>query len=87
VAWSVRELDNAARLGAQTSFFRLGEDPGLARFLENLAKRVGGRVVSPELDDLGAAVVGSYLGGRAPGGSGGSYMSDWYGGRGAWFGG
>ena len=64
VAWSVRELDNAARLGAQTTFFRLGDDPGLARFLDNLADRVDGRVVSPELDDLGAAVVGSYLGGR-----------------------
>ena len=64
VAWSVRELDNAARLGAQTTFFRLGDDPGLARFLDQLAERVDGRVVAPELDDLGAAVVGSYLGGR-----------------------
>ncbi len=85
VAHSVRELDNAARLGAQTTIFRLGEDPGLARFLEQLAARVGGRVVSPELDDLGAAVVGSYLGGR--GGPGPGYLSDWYGGRGSWFGG
>ncbi len=83
VAWSVRELDNAARLGAQTTFFRLGEDPGLARFIDRLADRVGGRVVSPELDDLGAAVVGSYLGGR--GGSGAGQFSDWYGGRGGWF--
>ena len=89
VAWSVRELDNAARLGAQTTFFRLGEDAGLARFLDNLAKRVGGKVVSPDLDDLGAAVVGSYLGGRAgSAGAGGDYghISDWYGGRGYWFG-
>ena len=87
VAWSVRELDNAARLGAQTTFFRLGDDPGLARFLENLAKRVGGRVVSPELDDLGAAVVGSYLGGRGGGrGYDTGHMSDWHGGRGFWFG-
>ena len=86
VAWSVRELDNAARLGAQTTFFRLGTDPGLARFLDQLANRVDGRVVSPELDDLGAAVVGSYLGGRG-GGSDLGHMSDWYGGRGFWFGG
>ncbi len=89
VAWSVRELDNAARLGAQTTFFRLGEDPGLARFLDNLAARVEGRVVSPELDDLGAAVVGSYLGGRggrSPFGDDSGHMSDWYGGRGFWFG-
>ena len=28
VAYAVRELDNAGRLGAQTTFFRLGEDPG-----------------------------------------------------------
>jgi uncharacterized protein with von Willebrand factor type A (vWA) domain len=85
VAWSVRELDTAARLGAQTTFFRLGEDPGLARFIEQLADRVEGRVVAPELDDLGAAVVGSYLGGR--GGSESGHISDWYGGRGSWFGG
>jgi uncharacterized protein with von Willebrand factor type A (vWA) domain len=83
VAWSVRELDNAQRLGAQTTFFRLGEDPGLARFIEQLASRVDGRVVAPELDDLGAAVVGSYLGGR--GGSNASSFGDWYGGRGSWY--
>jgi uncharacterized protein with von Willebrand factor type A (vWA) domain len=83
VAWSIRELDNAARFGAQTTFFRLGDDPGLARFIQQMADRVDGRVVSPELDDLGAAVVGSYLSGR--GGSSSGHMSDWYGGRGYWF--
>ncbi|GAB3131931.1 vWA domain-containing protein [Marisediminicola antarctica] len=64
VALAVRELDNSMRLGAHTTFFRLGEDPGLARFVDSLATRVGGSVVAPELDDLGAAVVGSYLGSR-----------------------
>ena len=64
LANTVGELDNARRMGAQTTFFRLGEDPGLARFIESMARRVDGRMVSPELDDLGAAVVGSYLGGR-----------------------
>jgi uncharacterized protein with von Willebrand factor type A (vWA) domain len=73
VAVAVRELDNSKRLGAQTTFFRLGEDPGLARFIDSMAKRVGGTVVAPELDDLGAAVVSSYLGSRdRAGGSGGS---------------
>jgi uncharacterized protein with von Willebrand factor type A (vWA) domain len=86
VAWSIRELDNAARLGAQTTFFRLGDDPGLARFISQMAERVEGRVVAPELDDLGAAVVGSYLGGRG-GAASTEHMSDWYGGRGFWFGG
>ncbi len=84
VAWSVRELDNAYRMGAQTTFFRLGTDPGLERFLNQLADRVEGRVVSPELDDLGAAVVGSYLGSRGSS-DGSGHMSDWYGGRGFWF--
>ena len=64
VAYSVRELDNSMRLGAQTTFFRLGEDAGLARFIDSMASRVGGTVVAPELDDLGAAVVSSYLGSR-----------------------
>ncbi|MFC6706725.1 VWA domain-containing protein [Flexivirga alba] len=67
IAYSVRELDTAVRLGAQTTIFRLGEDPGLARFVDQLAKRADGRVVAPELDDLGAAVVGGYLGGRGGG--------------------
>jgi len=65
LAYAVRELDAAARLGAHTTFFRLGEDPGLARFVDSLARRVHGRVVAPSMADLGAAVVGSYLGARA----------------------
>jgi uncharacterized protein with von Willebrand factor type A (vWA) domain len=88
VAYAVRELDNSARLGAQTTFFRLGDDPGLARFIDQMARRVGGRVVAPELDDLGAAVVGSYLGSRGRGGAGGmgGGYGDWFGGRGFWVG-
>ncbi len=72
VAVAVRELDNSMRLGAQTTFFRLGEDAGLARFIDSMAKRVGGTVVAPELDDLGAAVVSSYLGSRRGAGGAGA---------------
>ena len=87
VAYAVRELDNAGRLGAQTTFFRLGDDPGLARFIDSMARRVDGRVVSPELDDLGAAVVGSYLGSRGSADSSGyGHYGDWFGGRGFWVG-
>ena len=88
VAYSVRELDNAGRLGAQTTFFRLGEDPGLARFIDQMARRVDGRVVAPELDDLGAAVVDSYLGSRSPLGSYREQFGEWFGGggRGFWVG-
>ena len=86
IANTVRELDNSRRIGAQTTFFRLGEDPGLARFIESMARRVEGRMISPELDDLGAAVVGSYLGDRSTssyreqfGGWGGSDRGFWVG--------
>ena len=79
IAHSVRELDAAARLGAQVTFFRLGEDPGLARFIDSMARRVEGRMVSPELDDLGAAVVGSYLGSRSPASSYREQFGDWSG--------
>ena len=83
VAHSIRELDVSGRLGAQTTFFRLGEDPGLARFVDQMARRVGGRVICSELDDLGAAVVGSYLGSRDPGGRF-TDLGGW--GRGFWVG-
>ena len=88
VAYAVRELDASRRLGAQTTFFRLGEDPGLARFIDQMAQRVEGRVVAPELDDLGAAVVGSYLGSRRGGGVGPGFGGgDWFGGgRSSWVG-
>ncbi|PPF78308.1 hypothetical protein C5B96_14705 [Subtercola sp. Z020] len=71
IAYAIRELDASMRLGAQTSFFRLGDDPGLARFIDSMARRVGGSVVAPEADDLGAAVVSSYLGSRGGAGSAG----------------
>ncbi|MFT4294262.1 MAG: VWA domain-containing protein [Micropruina sp.] len=61
VALTVAELDKASRLGASPIFFRLGDDPGLERFLGQLARRAGGRVVAPDLADLGSAVVGEYL--------------------------
>ena len=86
IAHTIRELDASHRLGAKTSFFRLGDDPGLARFIDQLAHRVEGRVVAPELDDLGAAVVGSYLGSRGPDPRSGfgSGHRDWFGGRSSW---
>jgi uncharacterized protein with von Willebrand factor type A (vWA) domain len=87
IALAVRELDNARRLGAQTTFFRLGEDPGLARFIDSMARRADGTVIAPETDDLGAAVVGSYLGSRGPRGrSGPGSYDDFFGGRGFWVG-
>ncbi|OBK23102.1 hypothetical protein A5634_06210 [Mycobacterium asiaticum] len=61
ISFTVRGFDEMARLGAQITIFRLGSDPGLANFLDKIARRVEGRVVVPDLDGLGAAVVGDYL--------------------------
>lgn len=76
IALTVAELDRIGRRGVQATFFRLGDDPGLARFLNRLAERVDGRVVAPDVDELGAAVVGEYLDARFRG-SGGDEWGRW----------
>jgi uncharacterized protein with von Willebrand factor type A (vWA) domain len=61
IAHTVKGFDEMLGLGAQVTIFRLGSDPGLAKFIDQVARRVEGRVVVPDLDGLGAAVVGDYL--------------------------
>ena len=58
---TLSEVDRLAKLGASVTVFRLGDDPRLTAFVETIARRSGGRVVAPDLDGLGAAVVGDYL--------------------------
>jgi uncharacterized protein with von Willebrand factor type A (vWA) domain len=58
---TIGELDKLASLQAKFTFFVLGDDPRLAVFMDDVAKRVGGRVVNPTLDGLGAEVVADYL--------------------------
>jgi uncharacterized protein with von Willebrand factor type A (vWA) domain len=58
---SLAEVDALAKLGASVTVFMLGEDPRLEKFVDLVAKRSGGRVVAPDLDGLGAAVVNDYL--------------------------
>ncbi|MFD2417005.1 vWA domain-containing protein [Amycolatopsis pigmentata] len=58
---TLSEVDRIAKLGASVTVFRLGDDPRLADFVDLIARRSGGRVVAPDLDGLGAAVVGDYL--------------------------
>ncbi|MFG1812366.1 VWA domain-containing protein [Kribbella sp. NPDC049174] len=58
---TIFEVDRLAKLGASLTVFRLGEDPRLNAFVDLLARRSGGRVLAPDLDGLGAAVVGDYL--------------------------
>ncbi len=61
LALTVREIDSLARLGAAVTVAMLGDDPRVAAFVHQLARRCGGRVLDPGLDGLGAAVVGDYL--------------------------
>jgi len=58
---TLSEVDRIAKLGAAMTVFRLGDDPRLTNFVDLIARRSGGRVVAPDLDGLGAAVVGDYL--------------------------
>jgi uncharacterized protein with von Willebrand factor type A (vWA) domain len=58
---TVAEVDAVTRLGAQLNIFMLGEDPGLARFMDAVARRSAGRVFTPELGQLGEYVVSDYL--------------------------
>jgi uncharacterized protein with von Willebrand factor type A (vWA) domain len=48
-------------MGASLNIFMLGEDPGLRRFVDAIARRNGGRVFTPEAADLGRYVVADYL--------------------------
>jgi uncharacterized protein with von Willebrand factor type A (vWA) domain len=58
---TVSEVDNLARYGATLNLFMLGEDPGLRRFVDAVARRSGGRVFTPDAEDLGRYVVSDYL--------------------------
>jgi uncharacterized protein with von Willebrand factor type A (vWA) domain len=61
LAATVAEVDRLTGLKASFTFFRLGDDPRLARFVDSVARRCGGKVVAPTLDGLGAEVVADYL--------------------------
>ncbi|MDG4785187.1 hypothetical protein O7626_04430 [Micromonospora sp. WMMD1102] len=68
---TVAEVDKLTRYGATMNLFMLGEDAGLRRFVDAMARRSGGRVFTPDLDDLGEYVVSDYLRsrrGRCPNG-------------------
>src|SRR5699024_7227742 len=64
--WTVSELDKIGRLNAEVTVFRLGDDPGIKPPLEAMARRVDGKIVAPDVRDLGAAVVNEFLHSRQP---------------------
>jgi uncharacterized protein with von Willebrand factor type A (vWA) domain len=61
LAVTMAQVDALAKLGASVTVFILGGDPRLAAFVDLIARRTGGRVVAPDPDGLGAAVVSDYL--------------------------
>ena len=58
---TIAQVDELARTGATLNTFMLGDDPGLARFVDAMARRAGGRVFTPEIGRLGEYVVADYL--------------------------
>jgi len=62
---TVNQVDELSRYGAAINFFMLGDDPGLARFVDAMARRAGGRVFTPDLSRLGEYVVADYLRARS----------------------
>ena len=67
ISATVAEVDALTRYGAAINVFMLGEDPGLRRFMDAVARRNGGRVFTPSLDRLGSYVVSDYLTARRGG--------------------
>ncbi len=58
---TVAEVDRLTRRGVPISWFRLGDDPRLERFLDAMARRNGGRVLGVDADRLGDFVVTDYV--------------------------
>jgi uncharacterized protein with von Willebrand factor type A (vWA) domain len=58
---TIAEVDLLTRYGATLNLFMLGDDPGLRRFVDAMARRSGGRVLTPSAHDLGQYVVSDYL--------------------------
>jgi uncharacterized protein with von Willebrand factor type A (vWA) domain len=58
---TLAEVERVTRAGATINVFMLADDPGLLRFVEAIAARNGGRVLSPDPARLGQYVVADYL--------------------------
>jgi uncharacterized protein with von Willebrand factor type A (vWA) domain len=58
---TLAEAQRLAGVGATLNVFVLDHEPGAAQFVEQMARQVGGRVLYPNLDDLGSVVVRDFL--------------------------
>lgn len=58
---TIRAVDNLTRRKVVITWFRLGNDPALAKFLEEMAQRNGGKVLATDPDRLGEYVINDYV--------------------------
>ncbi|MBL7487832.1 hypothetical protein I6A60_04745 [Frankia sp. AgB1.9] len=58
---TLAEVDRLTRRGVGINVFMLDTEPRLVRFVEEMARRNGGRVLSPDPNALGQYVVHDYL--------------------------
>ena len=61
IAQTVAQIDAMTRRKIAISWFRLGDEPRLARFLDEMARRNGGKVLAPATDRLGDYVISDYV--------------------------
>ena len=61
LALTLVEVERCTRRGATINVFMLDQEPSLVRFVDELARRNGGRVFSPSPERLGEYVVSDYL--------------------------
>jgi uncharacterized protein with von Willebrand factor type A (vWA) domain len=58
---TVAQVDAMTRRDVTISWFRLGDDPRLARFIDAMAQRNRGRVLAPNGESLGRYVVSDFV--------------------------
>jgi uncharacterized protein with von Willebrand factor type A (vWA) domain len=62
---TLAEVDRLTRRGAVINVFMLDDDPRLVEFVSEIARRNGGRMLSPSVDRLGSYVVRDYVRARS----------------------
>ena len=61
ITHTVAQVDAMTRRKVPITWFRLGDEPRLARFLDTMARRNGGRVLTPTTERLGDYVITDYV--------------------------
>ena len=65
ITQTVSQVDAMTKRKVPISWFRLGDEPRLARFLDEMARRNGGKVLAPSIDRLGDYVISDYVRARS----------------------